>query len=159
MKDNLLKLAEPGALQFIGMQESRSKEDSNFKIVTDALRKYWYVSALVSSLIMGGVALKTFTQTRIYQSEVQISIELDKGSTGVDKLAALAGGGSNNNSDNASSTSTRTTQIETTIQLLQSKQLIKKAMDRIVDPKLRADPEKVLDNIKISSKTDIDILL
>ena len=157
MKDNLLKLAEPGALQFVGMQESRSKEESNVKIVTDALRKYWYVSALVSSLLMGAVALKTFTQTRIYQSEVQISIELDKASSGVEKLASMAGGGANN-SDNSSSTSTRTTQIETTIQLLQSKQLIKKAMDRIVDPKLRADPEKVLDNIKISSKTDIDIL-
>jgi polysaccharide biosynthesis transport protein len=157
MKDNLLKLAEPGALQFVGMQEPRLKEESNVKIVTNALRKYWYVSALVSSLIMGGVALKTFTQTRIYQSEVQISIELDKASTGVDKLASMAGGGGNS-SENSSSTSTRTTQIETTIELLQSKQLIKKAMDRIVDPKLRATPEDVLESIKISSKTDIDIL-
>ncbi len=157
MKDNLVKLAEPGALQFLGMQESGSKEESNFKLITNALRKYWYVSALLSSLMMGGIVLKTLTQTRIYQSEVQISIELDKGSSGVDKLAALAGGGSNNNGEN-SSTSTRTTQIETTIELLQSKQLIKKAMDQIVDPKLRATPDKVLDNIKISSKTDIDIL-
>ncbi len=157
MKDNLLNFAEPVSAQFTGLQEPRPKEESNLGLVTDSLRKYWYVSVLLSSLMMAGIAYKTWKQPRIYQSSIQISIELDKSSSGVDKIAALAGGGGLSGGDNSSS-STRTTTIETTIQLLKSKQLIKKAVDRIADPQVRPTTDGVLGAVTIASKPDIDIL-
>jgi polysaccharide biosynthesis transport protein len=156
MKDNLLNFAEPVSTQFTGLQEPRPKEESSLDLVTESLRKYWYVTVLLSSLLLAGIAYKTWKQPRIYQSSIQISIELDKGSSGVDKIAALAGGGGTGG-DNSSS-STRTTTIETTIQLLQSKQLLKKAVDHIPDSNLRPKVDDVLDGMKISSKQDIDIL-
>jgi polysaccharide biosynthesis transport protein len=154
MKDNLLNFAEPAATQFTGLQEPRQKEEASLSLVIDSLRKYWYVSVLLSSLIMAGIAYKTWKQPRIYQSAIQISIEKEKGSTGAEKIAALAGGGST--SDSSSSTSGQT--IDTTIQLLQSKQLIKKAIDKIPEVPSRPTVDNVLEGMKISTKPDIDIL-
>jgi polysaccharide biosynthesis transport protein len=156
MTDKLLNFAEPSPTQFTGVQYPRPKEESSLGLVTEALRKYWPVSILLSSLLMAGITYKTFKQTRIYQSSIQISVELDKGSSGVEKLASMAGGGGSGG--DTSSTSSRTTTLETTIQLLQSKQLIKKAVERIPDLNIRPALDKVLDNIKISTKPDIDIL-
>jgi polysaccharide biosynthesis transport protein len=154
MNDKLLNFADPPATQFAAVQYPRPKEESSFGLVTEALRKYWPVSVLVSSLLMAGIVYKTFREIRVYKSGIQISIELDKGSSGVDRLAAMAGGSGGDNS----STSSRSNTIGTTIELLQSRQLIQKAIDRIPEPQLRPTPQKILSGLKISSKEDIDIL-
>jgi polysaccharide biosynthesis transport protein len=127
-------------------------EAMNLGFVLTSLRKYWYATILLSSVLMTGIIYKTSKEPRIYKSGIQIAIELNNNSSLAEKLTATTTGGSSLGSD------TRSTTLETTIQKLKSKTIVKKAIDSIADPKLRPSVDTFLQNLTIQTGQNTNIL-
>lgn len=125
-------------------------EEINLGVVLSSLRKYWYVTAVISSLMMAGIVYKTAKEPRIYKSSVQIAIELKNTSTLADKLGAATGG--------SAETEDRSTTLETIIQKLKTKTIIKQALNTIPDPKLRPSVDTTLQNLTIQTAQNTNIL-
>jgi polysaccharide biosynthesis transport protein len=120
-------------------------------LVLTSLRNYWYVTLVISSLLMAGIFYKTAKEPRIYKSGIQIAIELKSSATLAEKLSAAVAT-SNVASDD------RGTTLETIVQKLKSKTILKKAIDTIPDPKLRPSVEDVLQNLTIQPSQNTNIL-
>jgi polysaccharide biosynthesis transport protein len=131
--------------------EPRQGEEMSIGLIINSLRKFWYASIIVSTLIMAGIWYKTAKEPRIYKSGIQISIELKDSSGLAEKLAATTGN-SNTASDN------RTTTIETVTQILKSKTIIQKAVALIPNPDLRPTVDQVLSSLTIQSGQNTNIL-
>jgi polysaccharide biosynthesis transport protein len=134
--------------------EPRQTEEMNLGLILDSLRKYWYVSILTSTLMMGGLVFKTQTETRIYKSEIQIAIELKESSSLADKLASATGLAGAISED-------KTTTIETITQILKSRTIVQQAIDSIPDPKLRPEinADKIIEKaLKIESVKNSSVL-
>jgi polysaccharide biosynthesis transport protein len=125
-------------------------EEINLGVVLSSLRKYWYVTAVISSLMMAGIVYKTAKEPRIYKSSVQIAIELKNTSTLADKLTATTGGGAGADD--------RSTTLETIIQKLKTKTILKQALDTIPDPQLRPSVDAALQNLTIQTGQNTNIL-
>jgi polysaccharide biosynthesis transport protein len=163
MKDNLSefpnsRLLHPQSggseltLPSSGFYEPRQNEEMSLGLILASLRRYWYISIVVSTLMMAGIVYKTQKEPRIYKSGIQIAIELKETASLADKIAASTGGSSGGLSDD------RTTTIETLIQILKSKTLIQKAVDSIPDPKLKPSADRVLSGIVIQPGQNSNIL-
>ena len=137
-----------------GFYEPRQNEEMSLGLILVSLRRYWYVSILVSGLMMAGIVYKTQKEPRIYKSGIQIAIELKETASLADKIAATAGGstGGDSGSDD------RTTTIETLVQILKSKTLIQKAVDRITDRELKPSVDRALSGIIIQPGQNSNIL-
>jgi polysaccharide biosynthesis transport protein len=135
-----------------GFYEPRQNEEMSLGLILGSLRRYWYVSILVSTLMMAGIVYKTNKEPRIYKSGIQIAIELKESAGLADKIAATAGGNNGGISDD------RTTTIETLIQILKSKTLIQKAVDSIPEGELKPSVDQVLKNIIIQPGQNSNIL-
>jgi polysaccharide biosynthesis transport protein len=122
-----------------------SKREMNLGMVLTSLRKYWYVTAIVSSVIMTGIAYKTFKEPKIYKSSVQIAIEPKNSTSIAEKISGVAGGGA------ASASDDRSTTLEAIVQKLRSKTIVQKAIDTIPEPKLRSSVDTVLQNLTIQT--------
>jgi polysaccharide biosynthesis transport protein len=129
-----------------------SKREMSLGMVLTSLRKYWYVSAIVSSLVMTGIAYKTFKEPKIYKSSVQIAIELKNSTSIAEKISTIAGGTGAGLSDD------RTMTMDTIVQKLRSKTIVQKAIDTIPDPKLRSSVDTVVQNLTIQSGQTTNIL-
>lgn len=123
-------------------------EGMSLGFLLTSLSRYWYVSVLLSSLIMAGVVYKTVKEQRIYKSGIQIAIELNTTSSIAEKIS----GGNNSSSDN------RSTKIETVTQILKSKAIVQRAINSIPNQEMRPSVDKVLGGLKVSSVPDTDIL-
>jgi polysaccharide biosynthesis transport protein len=161
MKDAISKFRKsdsilPPVAQIETLNTSSSKtlknEEMNLGLVLISLRKYWYVTAIVSSLIMAGIGYKTAKEPRIYKSSIQIAIELKNTSTLADKLGVTTA----NNNNNASGD--RSTTLETIIQKLKTKTIIQKALNTIPDRQLRPSIDSVLQNLTIQTGQNTNIL-
>jgi polysaccharide biosynthesis transport protein len=135
-----------------GFYEPRQNEEMNLGTILTSLRKYWYVSIVVSSLMMAGIVYKTGKEPRIYRSGIQIAIELKETASLADKIAASTSTG------NAGISDDRTTTIETLIQILKSKTLIQKAVDSIPERELKQSVDRVLTGIVIQPGQNSNIL-
>jgi polysaccharide biosynthesis transport protein len=146
----LIRPQDSSELSFSGgdFPEIKRNEELSLGILFVSLRKYWYVSALLSSLIMAGVVYKTAKEPRVYKSSVQIAIELKNSSTLAEKIT----------SGNSVSNDDRITNIETITQILKSKTVVKKAIDTISDKDLRPPVGKVLADLNIASGQNTNIL-
>jgi polysaccharide biosynthesis transport protein len=133
-------------------QQPAQNEEMSLGVILTSLRKYWYVSVLLSSLLMTGIIYKTSKEPRIYKSGIQIAIELNNNSSLAEKLAATTSGGGSLGSD------TRSTTLETTIQKLKSKTIVQKAIDSIPDPSLRPSVDTFLQNLTIQTGQNTNIL-
>jgi uncharacterized protein involved in exopolysaccharide biosynthesis len=89
MRDNLSESSSTRLLQpqdgstasfGSGFYESRPTEGMSLGLILTSLRRYWYVSILVSSLMMAGIVYKTQKEPRIYKSGIQIAMELKENS-------------------------------------------------------------------------------
>ncbi len=127
-------------------------QEMSLSLVLASLRKYWLVTAAVSSILMAGIAYKTAKEPRIYRSGIQIAIELKSSATLAEKLTAAAVNANNAASDD------RSTTLETTVQKLKSKTILKKAIDSIPDPKLRPSLDTVIQNLAIQTSQNTNIL-
>jgi polysaccharide biosynthesis transport protein len=134
---------EPSAL-YTAIRPS-TKREMNLSTVLTSLRKYWYVTAIVSSLMMASVAYKTIKEPKIYKSSVQIAIEPKNSTSIAEKISAVAGGNSAGISDE------RTISLEAIVQKLKTKTIVQKAVDTISDPKLRSSVDNVLQNLTIQT--------
>jgi polysaccharide biosynthesis transport protein len=114
-------------------------------MVLTSLRKYWYVSAIVSSLLMTGIAYKTVKEPKIYKSSVQIAIELKNSTSIAEKISTISGGAGAGVSDD------RTMTMDTIVQKLKSKTIVQKAIETIPNPKLRSSVDTVVQNLTIQS--------
>jgi polysaccharide biosynthesis transport protein len=154
MKDNPF---DPPGKTFIQSQNPgvgdlyppQQNEEMILDVILSSVRKYWYVSILVSSLMMSGIIYKTAKEPRIYKSGIQIAIDLKDNSGLAEKIAGNAGAGSSE---------ARTTNIETITQILKSKTIIQKAIDKIPDPQLRPSVDKVVEDLMIQSGQNTNIL-
>ncbi len=134
-----------------GLYEPRQSEGLSMRFILASLRKYWYVSLLVSSLMMMGIAYKTSKQPRIYKSGFQIAIDLKSTASFAEKLAASA--------NNANATSEdRTTTIDTITQILKSKAILQKAIDILPPTEPKLSTEDILQDLTIQSSQSTDIL-
>jgi polysaccharide biosynthesis transport protein len=133
-----------------GLSTLSPGEGMSLELVLTSLRRYWYVSIVVSSLMMGVIAYKTSKQPRIYKSGIQIAIDLKSTSSFAEKLTA-----SNNNNSNYDD---RTVTIETITQILKSKAIIQKAVDAIPDSTIRPSADDVLEKMTIQAGQNTDIL-
>jgi polysaccharide biosynthesis transport protein len=113
-----------------------------------SVRKYWYVSLLLSSLIMAGTVYRTAKQPRIYKSEIQIALEQKSAGSFTEKLT----GGSTSSSEDKS------TNVDTIAQILKSKSIVQKALDTIPESALKPDIDDVLDGLKVQSEKNSDFL-
>jgi polysaccharide biosynthesis transport protein len=134
-----------------GFYENRQTEEMSLGLIVDSLRKYWYVSILVSTLMMAGIVNKTQKEPRIYKSGIQIAIELKESSSLGDKLAASTGS-SSDVSDH------RTTTIETITQILKSRTIVQKAIDSISELKSNPSVDRVLQGLTIQPGQNSNIL-
>lgn len=134
-----------------GFSEPRQEEGIGLKVILNGLRKYWYASVLTTALLMGAIGFVTWKQARIYKSAVQISIDLNGGSSFAETLAS----GANNNSGQGQN---RGIEIETITQSLRSKSMVEQAILTIPDPKLRPSVSQLLQGLFIQSKPDSNIL-
>jgi polysaccharide biosynthesis transport protein len=160
MKDSLAEVNSPKIPQLPegsplnlggGFYEDRQTEEMSLGLILTSLRKYWYVSILVSTLMMTGIVYKTQREPRIYKSSIQIAIELKESSSLSDKLAASVGG-AGDTSDH------RTTAIETITQILKSKTIVQKAIDGIPDLQVKPSVDSVLQNLTIQPDKNSSIL-
>lgn len=138
-----------GAVDFY---EPRQSEEMSLGLIINSLRRFWYISIVVSTLMMIGIWYKTAKEPRIYKSGIQIAIELKDTSSLAEKLAATSGG------TGAVSSDLRSTTIETVTQILKSKTIIQKAVDLIPDPQLRPPVDQVLKDLTIQSGQNSNIL-
>jgi polysaccharide biosynthesis transport protein len=122
-----------------------AKREMSLGMVLTSLRKYWYVTALVSSVMMVSVAYKTFKEPKIYKSSVQIAIEAKNSTSIAEKISVGAGGTGAGLGDDRSMT------LDTIVQKLRSKTIVQKAIDTIPEPKLRSSVDTVLQNLTIQS--------
>jgi polysaccharide biosynthesis transport protein len=128
------------------------EREMSLGMVLTSLRKYWYVTAIVSSLLMGGIAYKTFKEPKIYKSSVQIAIELKNSTSIAEKISAVAGGTGAGLGDD------RSTTLDTIVQKLKSKTIVQKAIDTIPDPKLRSSVDTVVQNLTIQTGQNTNTL-
>jgi polysaccharide biosynthesis transport protein len=126
------------------------QEEMNLGVVLSSLQKYWYVTAIISTVLMAGIVYKTAKEPRIYKSSVQIAIELKNTSTLADKLGATTGGGAG--------AEDRSTTLETIIQKLKTKTILKQALNTIPDPQLRPSVDTALQNLTIQTGQNTNIL-
>jgi polysaccharide biosynthesis transport protein len=126
------------------------QDEINLGVVLSSLRKYWYVTVVISSLIMAGITYKTVKEPRIYKSSVQIAIDLKNTSTLADKLGAATGGGVG--------AEDRSTTLETIIQKLKTKTIVRQALNTIPDPQLRPSVDTALQNLTIQTGQNTNIL-
>jgi polysaccharide biosynthesis transport protein len=131
---------------------ARQEEGIGLGTILSGLRKYWYASVLTTALMMGAIGYVTWKQTRIYRSNVQISIEL-KSSPGIAEKMAQAGGDSS-----SGQSEDRVIAIETITQSLKSRSMIERVIAGIPDPKLRPPIAQALLGLVIQSKPDSNIL-
>jgi polysaccharide biosynthesis transport protein len=127
------------------------REEKGLALVLTSLRKYWYLAALLSSLVMAGITYKTMREPRIYKSSIQIAIELKNVTIFTDK----------NNStteSNATTADDRSTTLDTISQKLKSKTMVQKAIASIPNPKLRPSVDTVLKNLTIQPGQNTNIL-
>ncbi len=129
-----------------------SEREMSLGMVLTSLRRYWYITAIVSSLLMGGVAYKTFKEPKIYKSSVQIAIELKNSTSIAEKISAVAGGTGTGISDD------RSTTLDTIVQKLKSKTIVQKAIDTIPDPQLRSSVDTVVQNLAIQTGQNTNTL-
>jgi polysaccharide biosynthesis transport protein len=129
-----------------------AEREMSLGMVLTSLRKYWYVTTLVSSLLMGGIAYKTFKEPKIYKSSVQIAIELKNSTSIAEKISVVAGGTGAGISDD------RSTTLDTIVQKLKSKTIVQKAIDTIPDPKLRSSVDTVVQNLTIQTGQNTNTL-
>jgi polysaccharide biosynthesis transport protein len=122
-----------------------SNREMSLGMVLTSLRKYWYVSAIVSSLLMTGIAYKTVKEPKIYKSSVQIAIELKNSTSIAEKISTISGGAGAGVSDD------RTMTMDTIVQKLKSKTIVQKAIETIPNPKLRSSVDTVVQNLTIQS--------
>jgi capsular exopolysaccharide synthesis family protein len=134
------------------LHQTPKHEEMNLGLVLTSLRKYGYVAALVSAVIMGGIAYKTAKEPRIYKSSIQIAIEDKNGSTLAEKLATVSSGVASVGSED------RSPNVETIIQKLKTKTIVKKAIHAIPDPQLRPSVDAVLQNLTIQTGQNTNIL-
>lgn len=139
------------AAEASSLYNPRQSEGMSMKFVLASLRKYWYVSILVGSLMMAGIAYKTAKQPRLYKSGFQIAINLKNTASFSEKLAASA------NSSNTTSEE-QTTTVETITQILKSKSILQKAIDIIPASESRPSAEDVLGDLTIQAGQSTDIL-
>jgi polysaccharide biosynthesis transport protein len=135
------------------LYQSPKQEEMNLGLVLTSLRKYWYVSIILTSLVMMGIVYKTAKEPRIYKSSVQIAIELKNTSTLAEKLAVTTGGGSA-----GAGSEDRSTTLETIIQKLKTKTILKQAIETIPDPQLRPSVDTALQNLTIQTGQNTNIL-
>jgi polysaccharide biosynthesis transport protein len=135
----------------VDFQEPRQGEEMSFGLIINSLRRFWYVSIVVSALIMAGIWYRTAKEPRLYKAGIQIAIELKDTSSLAEKLAASTG-------NNGSVSDSRTTTIETVTQILKSKTIIQKAVNAIPNPALRPDVDQVLSSLTIQSGQNTNIL-
>jgi polysaccharide biosynthesis transport protein len=143
--------AQPPNSGAAGFYEPRQSEEMSLGLIVNSLRKFWYVSVIVSGLMMLGISYKTAKEPRIYKSGIQIAIELKDTSSLAEKLAATTG-------NNGTTSDPRTTTIETVTQILKSKTIIQKAIDTIPDPELKPAVDQVLRDLTIQSGQNTNIL-
>jgi polysaccharide biosynthesis transport protein len=134
------------------LYQTPKQEEMNLGLVLSSLRKYWYVSIVLTSLVMMGIVYKTAKEPRIFKSSVQIAIELKNTSTLAEKLATTTGGSASAGADD------RSTTLETIIQKLKTKTILKEAIDTIVDPNLRPSVDTALQNLTIQTGQNTNIL-
>lgn len=160
MSDNFSESSSPRLLQPQdgsiaslggGFYEPRQTEEMSLGLILTSLRRYWYASILVSSLMMAGIVYKTEKEPRIYKSGIQIAIELKESASLADKLATASGGASGVSDD-------RTTTIETIIQILKSRTIVQKAVDSIAEPEFKKSADKILKDLTIQSGQNSNIL-
>jgi polysaccharide biosynthesis transport protein len=136
----------------VGFYEPRQSEEMSLGLIINSLRRFWYLSITISTLMMIGIWYKTAKEPRIYKSGIQIAIELKDTSSLAEKLAATSG------NTGAVSSDLRSTTIETVTQILKSKTIIQKAVNLIPDPELRPPVDQVLRDITIQSGQNSNIL-
>jgi polysaccharide biosynthesis transport protein len=134
-----------------GLYEPRQNEGISMRFVLASLLKYWYVSLLVSGLMMAGIAHKTYKQPKIYKSGFQIAINLKSTASFAEKLAASA--------NNATATAEeRTTTIDTITQILKSKAILQKAIDILPPAESKPSADEILQDLTIQAGQSTDIL-
>lgn len=134
-----------------GFSEPRQTEEMSLGLILTSLKRYWYASILVSSLMMAGIVYKTEQEPRIYKSGIQIAIELKESASLADKLATASGGAGGVSDD-------RTTTIETTVQILRSRTIVQKAVDSITEPELKPSVDLILSGLTIQPGQNSNIL-
>jgi polysaccharide biosynthesis transport protein len=134
------------------LYQTSKQEEMNLGLVLTSLRKYWYVSIVLTSLVMAGIIYKTAKEPRIYKSSVQIAIELKNTSTLAEKLATTTGGSASAGAED------RSTTLETIIQKLKTKTILKEAIETIPDPHLRPSVDAALQNLTIQTGQNTNIL-
>jgi polysaccharide biosynthesis transport protein len=134
------------------LSQTPKQEEMNLGLVLSSLRKYWYVSIVLTSLVMMGIIYKTAKEPRIYKSSVQIAIELKNTSTLAEKLATTTGGSASAGAED------RSTTLETIIQKLKTKTILKEAIETIPDPQLRPSVDEALQNLTIQTGQNTNIL-
>lgn len=135
-----------------GLNATPTDRGLNLRLILASLQKYWYVTVAIGSLMMGGIAYKTLTQPKVYKSGIQIAIELKNSASLAEKLSA------NTTGNTTTVVEDRSTTLETTIQKLKSKTILKKAIEAIPDPKLRPSVDTVLQNLTIQPGQNTNIL-
>jgi polysaccharide biosynthesis transport protein len=135
----------------VDFQEPRQGEEMILDLIINSLRRFWYVSIIVSTLMIAGIWYKTTKEPRIYKAGIQIAIELKDTSSLAEKLAASTG-------NNGPVSDSRTTTIETVTQILKSKTIVQKAVNTIPNPELRPDVDQVLSSLTIQSGQNTNIL-
>jgi polysaccharide biosynthesis transport protein len=148
--DSSSAIAQLQSGEATGLYTSRQGEGLSIGLVLTSLQKYWYISLLVSGLMMGAIAYKTSVQPRIYKSGIQIAIDLKSTTSFAEKLTA-----SHNDS---SGYDDRTVTIETITQILKSRAIIQKAVDVIPDSAERPSADDILQNMAIQPGQNTDIL-
>jgi polysaccharide biosynthesis transport protein len=134
------------------LSKSPKQAEMNLGLVLTSLRKYWYISLVFTSLVMMGIIYKTVKEPRIYKSSVQIAIELKNTSTLAEKFATTTGGGASGGAED------RSTTLETIIQKLKTKTILKEAIATIPDPELRPSVDTALQNLTIQTGQNTNIL-
>jgi polysaccharide biosynthesis transport protein len=135
-----------------GLYTPPNQQEMSLGLILTSLQKYWYVSTIVGLLAMAGISYKTAKEPRTYKSGIQIAIELKNSATLAEKLTAAAV------SNSAAAADDRSTTLETTIQKLRSKTILKKALATIPDPQMRPSVDTVLQNLTIQPGQNTNIL-
>ncbi len=131
------------------LYQLRQVKKINLEFLLISLRKYWYVSFLLSTLMMAGIYYKTWKEPRIYRSDIQIEIELQENSSMAEKLALSTGD---------TSADSRATTIETILQILKSEKILQQAIDGIPNQELKPSVDEVSGNLRIVSGQNSNIL-
>jgi polysaccharide biosynthesis transport protein len=134
------------------LYQTPKQEEINLGLILTSLRKYWYVSIVLTSLVMVGIIYKTAKEPRIYKSSVQIAIELKNTSTLAEKLSTTTGGSASAGAED------RSTTLETIVQKLKTKTILKEAIETIPDPQLRPSVDAALQNLTIQTGQNTNIL-